>query len=619
MSSLAELPELVGFFSYSREDDEAFKGMLSALRDGIQRELSAQLGRSKRTFRLWQDQVAIAPGKLWELEIEKAVGESFFFLPIVTPRSTSSKYCKFEFESFLAREKAIGRSDLIFPILYISVSALENEAKWRDDPVLSTIGRRQYVDWRHLRHLDAQTTAVREQIERLCQKIVEALNEPWTSLEERRRMEEGKARQQAEEEARRLEIETKRRAEEEQHQRQAQAKARQQAEEEARWLDAETKRRAEEENDRKRTEAEAERRTEEERRRREAEAKLRTEQDQAFAAAKRADVVGEIDTFLRNHPETRHTPAALTLRAALLVREEACKDAIASDVPAVLKAFLKTYRYGTLADQVRERLRHLEPRKVWRIPRAIRVALLLLLGLGVFAIIEGIPPTDVPSGSQQWNQRFQVEAEAIDMPGSPQWNQRVQAEAEAETKRKADRTLNLPDDLAKLTGDFTKFTNLYSLNNSTLSLPDDLAKLTNLTYAAWKKFCLKGQDANAKQVCFTAKDGRIESGQTVIAAVVIEPEGDPKKTLRVTLPLGMQLVHGTRLIVDKNSPQQSPYVICFANGCISDYEVTSELLASMKKGQSLVVQAINSNGAPLTLPLPLAEFAKAYDGPPGER
>lgn len=41
-----------------------------------------------------------------------------------------------------------------------------------------------------------------------------------------------------------------------------------------------------------------------------------------------------------------------------------------------------------------------------------------------------------------------------------------------------------------------------------------------------------------------------------------------------------------------------------------------ELLANLKKGQNLVVQAINSNGAPLTLPLPLAEFAKAYDGPP---
>jgi len=141
-----------------------------------------------------------------------------------------------------------------------------------------------------------------------------------------------------------------------------------------------------------------------------------------------------------------------------------------------------------------------------------------------------------------------------------------------------------------------------------------------LIYAPWTKFCLKGQEANAKQVCFTGKDGRIESGQPVVAAVLIEPEGEPKKILRVTLPLGMQLVHGTRIIIDNNPPQQSPYVICFANGCMSDYEATPELIANMKKGQNLVVQAINSNGAPLTLPLPLQEtggsFAKAYDGPP---
>ena len=143
-----------------------------------------------------------------------------------------------------------------------------------------------------------------------------------------------------------------------------------------------------------------------------------------------------------------------------------------------------------------------------------------------------------------------------------------------------------------------------------------------LIYAPWTKFCLKGQETGAKQVCFTGKDGRIESGQPVIAAVIIEPEGEPKKILRVTLPLGMQLIHGTRIIIDNNQPQQSPYVICFQNGCMSDYEATPEVIAALKKGQNLVVQAINSNGAPLTLPLPLAnerkepEFAKAYDGPP---
>jgi len=143
-----------------------------------------------------------------------------------------------------------------------------------------------------------------------------------------------------------------------------------------------------------------------------------------------------------------------------------------------------------------------------------------------------------------------------------------------------------------------------------------------LIYAPWTKFCLKGQEAGAKQVCFTGKDGRIESGQPVIAAVIIEPEGEPKKILRVTLPLGMQLVHGTRIIIDNNQPQQSPYVICFQNGCMSDYEATPEVITALKKGQNLIVQAINSNGAALTLPLPLAnekkepEFAKAYDGPP---
>src|SRR3984957_18133830 len=150
---------------------------------------------------------------------------------------------------------------------------------------------------------------------------------------------------------------------------------------------------------------------------------------------------------------------------------------------------------------------------------------------------------------------------------------------------------------------------------------DKVDSASTLIYAPWTKFCLKGQDANAKQVCFTGKDGRIESGQPVIAAVIIEPEGEPKKILRVTVPLGVQLEHGTRVIVDSNAPAQSPYVICFQNGCMSDYEVTPELIAKMKKGQNLVAQAINSSGAPIVLPLPLQEtggasFAKAYDGPP---
>jgi invasion protein IalB len=139
-----------------------------------------------------------------------------------------------------------------------------------------------------------------------------------------------------------------------------------------------------------------------------------------------------------------------------------------------------------------------------------------------------------------------------------------------------------------------------------------------LIFSPWTKFCLKGQnnDPNAKQVCFTGKDARIESGMPVVAAVLIEPEGEPKKILRVTLPLGMQLVHGTRVIVDQNQPMTAPYVICFTNGCMADYDASGDLIGKLKKGQGLVIQAINSTGQPISLVLPLADFAKAYDGPP---
>ena len=139
-----------------------------------------------------------------------------------------------------------------------------------------------------------------------------------------------------------------------------------------------------------------------------------------------------------------------------------------------------------------------------------------------------------------------------------------------------------------------------------------------LIYSPWTKFCLKSNnsDPNAKQVCFTGKDARIESGMPVVAAVLIEPQDEPKKILRVTLPLGMQLVHGTRVIIDQNQPMTAPYVICFTNGCMADYEANTDIIGKMKKGQGMVVQAINSTGQPISLVLPLGDFAKAYDGAP---
>jgi invasion protein IalB len=151
--------------------------------------------------------------------------------------------------------------------------------------------------------------------------------------------------------------------------------------------------------------------------------------------------------------------------------------------------------------------------------------------------------------------------------------------------------------------------------------PPGAPEMPQLIYSPWAKFCGKGNDPNAKEVCFTGKDARTEAGQPVVAAALIEPEGEPKKLFRVTLPSPLQLQYGTRIIVDKDPPISGAFFTCFANGCMADYEATPELVGKLKKGQMLQIQAINLAAAAITFPLPLSDnsgnsFQKANEGPP---
>jgi invasion protein IalB len=145
--------------------------------------------------------------------------------------------------------------------------------------------------------------------------------------------------------------------------------------------------------------------------------------------------------------------------------------------------------------------------------------------------------------------------------------------------------------------------------------------MPQLIYSPWAKFCGKGNDPGAKEVCFTGKDARTEAGQPVVAAALIEPEGEPKKLFRVTLPSPLQLQYGTRIVIDKEPPINGAFFTCFANGCMADYEATPELVDKLKKGRMLQIQAINLAAAAITFPLPLADnsgntFQKANEGAP---
>lgn len=136
----------------------------------------------------------------------------------------------------------------------------------------------------------------------------------------------------------------------------------------------------------------------------------------------------------------------------------------------------------------------------------------------------------------------------------------------------------------------------------------------------WEKLCFNGQNTDFKRTCSTRAEVRKRDDNSLQATVeLIDREGQAGKILRVAFPLGVQLKYGTRLVVYRTDPLQSPYVTCANTSCISDYEATPEFLASMKAGQALVVQAIDQSGKPFNATLSLTDFWAALDGLPGPR
>src|ERR1700674_3593812 len=131
----------------------------------------------------------------------------------------------------------------------------------------------------------------------------------------------------------------------------------------------------------------------------------------------------------------------------------------------------------------------------------------------------------------------------------------------------------------------------------------------------WTKICGKDQEAN-KEICLTTQEARADAGQLLASALVREVQDDPKKQFIVSVPVGMLLRPGMRVVVDQNAPQPIAYSVCFPNACYGDMEINAEYVAKLKKGQSLIVQTLNQVGCTINFPLSLKEFAKAYDGPP---
>jgi TIR domain len=175
--------EPVGFWSYTRRDDEIERGKIKRLVRLISDEFEIMTGRELHIFVDKQD---ISWGEEWRSRIDSAIMGTTFMIAIVTPRFFRSQECRREVITFSSHASSLGLDDLLLPILYSGSTDLLDEN--HDDELAALIRRRQYVNWTALRLEDEGSPRYRQEVHELAIRLADILDraselEPTTPKE----------------------------------------------------------------------------------------------------------------------------------------------------------------------------------------------------------------------------------------------------------------------------------------------------------------------------------------------------------------------------------------------------------------------------------------------------
>lgn len=104
-----------------------------------------------------------------------------------------------------------------------------------------------------------------------------------------------------------------------------------------------------------------------------------------------------------------------------------------------------------------------------------------------------------------------------------------------------------------------------------------------------------------------------KTGQLIVLVNIRVPSDTHAPVALVQLPLGLNLPAGAKLQVDDGKVIDLQIQTCENRGCYSNTPVSPELLAALKSGKQLKVAFQNLNKEVITIPMPLTDFAAAYD------
>ena len=142
-------------------------------------------------------------------------------------------------------------------------------------------------------------------------------------------------------------------------------------------------------------------------------------------------------------------------------------------------------------------------------------------------------------------------------------------------------------------------------------LAQDPPQTLRETHGDWEVHCGIGQ--TGVEECFMFQAVNMQGSlERVMTAVVAKPIGE-QPLLRLTVPLGVLLPNGLNMTVDQVDMGTVGYLTCFADGCMTQVDMTPDVVSSLKGGFQGMITVTDTFGQPAQLPLSLTGFTAAYD------
>jgi invasion protein IalB len=104
-----------------------------------------------------------------------------------------------------------------------------------------------------------------------------------------------------------------------------------------------------------------------------------------------------------------------------------------------------------------------------------------------------------------------------------------------------------------------------------------------------------------------------KTGQLVVLVNIRVPADTHAPVMLVQLPLGLNLPGGAKFQVDDGKTADLPIQTCENRGCYASATIAPDELAALKAGKQMKVSFQTMNKETITIPMPLTDFAPAYD------